>query len=308
MHGVHALPVELWSQILDFLSEEDLKTMFLVHRSFRARADSIIWQSLTLCTLQPGSIDKTQAVLDNPDLARHVKRLCLRPINWDAADKVTPTTGFWIPTMERPRAPKRIKWSNPISSWRHHRQSLKSTQVLTKVTPLLTHIQEVIVTPNFQDPNLGIPPLEPYRSVWVGLRTENLQKLSLQLLTPGAIQVISKAMRSASPLVFVSLCTLILDLGIQRNVYPELQEDLQAILDCGRDYLRSLRIRSDLQETTWFALVIRAFGSFPKLVRFHLLSSFEPGDAHLEHYLLSFLLQHRRQLDEILLYMDNRDL
>ncbi|TFK63696.1 hypothetical protein BDN72DRAFT_881942 [Pluteus cervinus] len=304
MNGAHALPVELWIHVLKLLPREDLKTMILVHSVFRTCASPMIRRRLIICSLLPKNIENANSILEYPHLARQVTNLCLFPMNYVAADQVEPWTSLWLIAPTFWSVLKHFKLSHPISSWRYYRQSLEDIQISTKVVPLLTHVREITVIPTLNHANSYVAPLAPYRAIWAGLRTEYLQKLTLQLCTPGAIQVISKAMRSTPSVVFKSLKTLTLDLGIRQTVYlyRNLQENLRSILDCGRDSLCAFGIVVDPGDTSYFAEVVGAFGVFPNLVHFHLETSFLQFDQHtqsLGQHLLPFFVKHRSTLTKL---------
>lgn len=233
-------------------------------------------------------------------MARQVTTLYLRPVNYVAADQVEPWTSLWLIT-----APtfwsvlKHFEWSHPILSWRYYRQSRESIRVSTKVVPLLTHLREISVMPHVL--RLKPPPLEPYRAICAGFKTEHLQRLNFQLGTPEAIQVASEAMKRTPPVVFRSLQTLTLDLGMGHNMYPKLQEDLRSILDCGRASIRTFAIIVN-PTNNYFANVVGAFGIFPNLVQFHFeaaLLRYDEDDQLLGRHFLPFFLNHRSTLTKL---------
>ncbi|TFK61462.1 hypothetical protein BDN72DRAFT_965158 [Pluteus cervinus] len=303
MDGAYALPEELWAHILKFLPNEDLKAMARVHRVFRTYASSMICRSLTVCSLQTVNVEAAKTILENPHLARQVTKLCLQPISWVPGDGAKPWPNLWIisaPTFWD--VLKYVKWSYPVLSWRYYHHSLESIRISTKVIPLLTNIREIAVVPYFYNITSGLPPLEPYRALWAGLRTEHLQRLNLQLLTIAAIQVMSGAMKSASPVVFGSLQTLTLDLGPGQTYYPKMQEDLRAILDCGRGSLRSFGISFDLTGASYIAEVVGTFGFFPNLAQFHFESVSFTDDGHVQllgEHLIPFLSKHQSTLRKL---------
>ncbi|TFK61458.1 hypothetical protein BDN72DRAFT_849643 [Pluteus cervinus] len=299
--NAHALPEELWTHIFKYLPHEALKTMGSVDSIFRTYVSSLIRRRLTVCSLLPENIKNAKLILGNPYLARQVTNLRLRPVNYVAADQVEAWTSLWLIT-----APtfwsvlKHFKWAHPVLSWRYYRRSIEDIRVSTKAIPLLTHLQEITVVPFFHRRSSYIPPIAPYRAIWAGLRTEHLQRLNLQLWTPGSMQMISEAMRSTPPAVFTSLRTLTLDVGVERNMYTELQEDLRTILDCGRPSLRSFGIA--FCTGSHFADVVGAFGIFPNLSQFHFQASFLQHDENaqlLRQHLLPFFLKHKSTLTKL---------
>ncbi|TFK61465.1 hypothetical protein BDN72DRAFT_459748 [Pluteus cervinus] len=301
MDTVHALPVELWAHILEFIPQEDLKTMRLTHRIFWACATSIVWHRLTLCNPLTEKTEKAKRILENPHLARHVTHLRLHPINWVIADKVEPWANAWLSTAPILSV---LNWAHPILSWRYYHQSLESIKVAAEVTPLLIHVREITVIVNLDDMKLDLEalPLEPYRATWAGLRTECLQRLNLKLATVEATQIVSGAIKSASPVVFESLHTLTLDLGVRSRAYPQLQGDLRTILDCGRSSLRTLGFTIGSTATNYFAEVVGAFGVFPNLAQFHFEKSTCQNEAYtrsLKLVLLPFLFKHRSTLKKL---------
>ncbi|TFK61463.1 hypothetical protein BDN72DRAFT_965159 [Pluteus cervinus] len=303
MDGEQALPEEVWAQILQLLPDEDIKTMALVHRVFRPYASPIIWRRLTVCSILPNHIKKARAIRKNPHLARQVTSLHLHPANWVTADKVKPWTSLWIistPTFWS--ALKHANWSHPILSWRYYRRSLASIKTSTTVVPLLTNIQEISVIPSSFHKTYGLPPLEPYCAIWAGLRTEHLQTLNLQFVTNDATQVFSRAMQSASPVVFESLQTLRLKIASGRGLYSGFKDDLQAILNCGRASLRSLKISFDPIQSDYRTEVFGALGVFPKLAQFYYESPSFSTPTHaqlLGPHLIPFLSKHRSTMKKL---------
>ncbi|TFK61691.1 hypothetical protein BDN72DRAFT_965026 [Pluteus cervinus] len=305
MNDAHALPEELWTHIFKYLPHEDLKTMSSVDSVLRTYVGSMIWRRLTVCSLLPENIKNAKLILENPYLARQITSLRLHPVHYIAADQEEAWTSLWVIAPTFWSVLKHFKWAHPVLSWRYYRRSIEDIRVSTKVVPLLTHLREITVVPFFHRRRSYIPPVAPYRAIWAGLRTEYLQRLNLRLWKPGSIQMISEAMRSTPPVVFASLQTLTLDLGMEQSIYPKLQEDLRTILDCGRSSLRSFGITFCTTDSH-YAEIVGAFGIFPNLSQFLFQASFLQYDQNaqlLRQVFLPFFLQHQSTLRKLHLSM-----
>ncbi|TFK63710.1 hypothetical protein BDN72DRAFT_881953 [Pluteus cervinus] len=286
------LPVELWSLIVVLLSWDDIKSLVSTSKFFYSCASAPLWRRLTICTLQPRHLKRAQSIIRDPSLGLHVRHLRLRPTVWSRG--YTMTTSLWI--ADNPfwfNVLPKWNWLKP-SRWRHFFESRKSIEVATEVIPYLTNLREITIVPRFK--RSTPPAFRPYRILCASLCIERVCRLNLQLDSSRAIQVFSDAIRE-SGIIFHSLDTLVFNLGFETWAkYADIEDDLRAIIDCGRDSVVALGLSLTRKTRKDHSKVISALGFLPKLAQFNLqtFDSYPPDTASsLIRDFIPWLITHR---------------
>ncbi|TFK67192.1 hypothetical protein BDN72DRAFT_111501 [Pluteus cervinus] len=288
--AITSVPPEVWDHIIGMLTFQELTQLTLAHRVFLAYVRPIIWQQLSLCTLDPRPNARARAIIREPKLALHVRHLRLRPgfsINYRRTPTnlwvCKPSIRTWIDVFEG------IKWKSPVKSWSDFFRSRQSIATALQIAPLLTNISRVTITASFS--NDYQPNQNPYYELWTGLKASRIRCLEVRFGSHNSLRVFSSVLRTSS-IGLEQLEALSLQLTLWGSSAPqEFQKNIQILADVGRGSLRSLLVNLNTPHPIQSAL-INGLGFFPNLI--HFSGTFYSDFPHA--CVTEFLLKHRPTL------------